>query len=111
MPPKQFQVLVFVCLVIFLDALGVGLILPVMPDLIAHLTNLPNSRAAEITGYLMFAFAGAQFFLAPVLPMIKEMGRLRWVATGRETGGYPAGSVFLIAGPMMSMRSVEMPPA
>lgn len=67
MPPKQPQVLAFVCLVIFLDALGVGLILPVMPDLISHLTSLPSSSAAEIAGYLMFAFAGAQFFLAPVL--------------------------------------------
>jgi DHA1 family tetracycline resistance protein-like MFS transporter len=67
MPSKPPNVLAFVCLVIFLDALGVGLILPVTPDLIANLTALPNARAAEISGYLMFAFAGAQFFFAPVL--------------------------------------------
>ncbi|MEQ1863691.1 MAG: TCR/Tet family MFS transporter [Micropepsaceae bacterium] len=67
MPPKPRNVLAFVCLVIFLDALSVGLILPVTPDLIAQLTSLPNSRAAEISGYLMFAFAGAQFFFAPLL--------------------------------------------
>ena len=67
MPPKPPNVLAFVCLVVFLDALGVGLILPVTPDLITHLTNLPNSQAAEISGYLMFAFAGAQFFFAPLL--------------------------------------------
>jgi MFS transporter, DHA1 family, tetracycline resistance protein len=59
--------LTFVCLVIFLDALAVGLILPVTPQLIAELTSLPNSRAAEMSGYLMFAFAGTQFFCAPIL--------------------------------------------
>lgn len=67
MSPKSSNVLAFVCLVIFLDALGVGLILPVTPDLITQLTDLPNARAAEISGYLMFAFAGAQFFFAPLL--------------------------------------------
>ncbi len=65
--PSQRNVLTFVCLVIFLDALGIGLILPVTPDLIAQLTSLPNNRAAEVSGYLMFAFAGAQFFSAPIL--------------------------------------------
>ena len=65
--PKPPNVLPFICLVIFLDALGVGLILPVTPQLIAELTNLPNSRAAEMSGYLLFAFAGTQFFCAPIL--------------------------------------------
>lgn len=65
--PDKTKVLTFVCLVIFLDALGVGLILRVTPQLIAELTNFPNNRAAEISGYLLFAFAGTQFFFAPIL--------------------------------------------
>ncbi|MBP6013921.1 MAG: TCR/Tet family MFS transporter [Alphaproteobacteria bacterium] len=65
--PNHNRTLAFVCLVIFLDALAVGLILPVTPQLIAELTSLPNSRAAEMSGYLMFAFAGTQFFCAPIL--------------------------------------------
>ena len=67
MPQSQSKTLLFVCLVTFLDALGVGLILPVIPDLIRQLTNLPTASAAEISGYLMFAFAGMQFFVAPIL--------------------------------------------
>ena len=78
MPSKPSNVLAFVCLVIFLDALALGLILPVTPDLITNLTDLPNSRAAEISGYLMFAFAGAQFFSAPILGGLSDhFGRRR----------------------------------
>lgn len=51
----------------FLDAVGFGLILPVLPDLIGDLSNLPNSRAAEVAGWLLFTFAGMQFFFAPIL--------------------------------------------
>ena len=61
------RILLFVCVVLFLDAVGFGLILPVLPDLIGELSNLPNSRAAEIAGYLLFTFAGMQFFFAPIL--------------------------------------------
>ncbi len=77
--PSQRNVLVFVCLVIFLDALGLGLILPVTPDLIAQLTDLPNSGAAEVSGYLMFAFAGAQFFSAPILGGLSDHFGRRWI--------------------------------
>lgn len=57
----------FLCLVLFFDAMGVGLILPVMPGLINELSDLPNSRAAEIAGYILFTYAAMQFVCAPVL--------------------------------------------
>ena len=59
--------LVFICLVLFFDSMGVGLILPVMPDLIDLLSGLPNSEAARISGYLLFTFAAMQFVAAPFL--------------------------------------------
>ncbi len=59
--------LVFIALVVFLDSMGVGLIIPVMPNLLGELTNLPNAKAAEISGYLVFTYAGMQFFAGPVL--------------------------------------------
>ena len=62
----------FLCLVLFLDAMGVGLILPIMPDLITDLSDLPISRAAEIGGYLLFAFAGMQFLFAPFLGALSD---------------------------------------
>lgn len=57
----------FICLVLFLDAVGFGLILPVLPDLIGALSDLPNNRSAEVAGFLLFTFAGMQFICAPIL--------------------------------------------
>jgi DHA1 family tetracycline resistance protein-like MFS transporter len=56
----------------FLDALSVGLVLPVMPGLILALSDLPVSRAAEIGGYLLFVFAAMQFVFAPVLGALSD---------------------------------------
>ncbi len=75
----QSRTLLFVCLVTFLDALGIGLILPVTPDLIQQLTKLPSSSAAEISGYLMFAFAGTQFVVAPILGGLSDQYGRRMV--------------------------------
>ncbi len=47
--------------------MGVGLILPVMPDMITQLSNLPNNRAVEVSGYLLVTYAGMQFFCAPII--------------------------------------------
>lgn len=63
----QSRALIFLCLVLFLDAMSVGLVLPVMPGLILELSSLPISRAAEIGGYLLFVFAAMQFIFAPIL--------------------------------------------
>lgn len=59
--------LIFLCVVLFLDAVGFGLILPVLPDLIVELSDLSNSGSAEIAGFLLFTFAAMQFFFAPIL--------------------------------------------
>ncbi len=56
----------------FLDAMSVGLVLPVMPGLIIALSDLPVSRAAEFGGYLLFVFATMQFVFAPVLGALSD---------------------------------------
>lgn len=69
---NKTQTLVFLCLVLFLDAVGFGLILPVLPGLITELSDLPNSQAAIIAGYLLFTFALMQFFFAPILGALSD---------------------------------------
>jgi MFS transporter, DHA1 family, tetracycline resistance protein len=61
------RIIVFICLVSFFDAMGAGLILPVLPDLIRLLSDLTDSGAAKISGWLLFTYAGMQFFCAPIL--------------------------------------------
>lgn len=66
------RALMFLCAVLFLDAMSVGLVLPVMPGLIIELSSLPVSRAAEIGGYLLFTFAIMQFLFAPLLGTLSD---------------------------------------
>ncbi|NKB33782.1 MAG: MFS transporter [Pseudomonadales bacterium] len=59
--------LAFIIIVVFIDSIGFGIILPVMPQLIIGLTGATLSEASRIGGYLMFAYALVQFFAAPLL--------------------------------------------
>jgi DHA1 family tetracycline resistance protein-like MFS transporter len=52
---------------VLLDILGLGLILPVLPQLIMSLTGEGLSEAARDGGWLWFTYAATQFFFAPVL--------------------------------------------
>ena len=65
-PVKTSQV-IFICAVVVIDSLGIGIIMPVMPDLIGELTNLSISEAAIWGGYLTFSYALMQFIFSPVV--------------------------------------------
>lgn len=56
----------FIAITMAIDMAGVGLILPVMPDLIRDLAPMSVGNAAGIAGWLVFAFAAMQFFCAPI---------------------------------------------
>ena len=57
----------FVALIVFVDMVGVGLIIPVMPSLLEGLTGASIDRTAVIGGWLIFAYAGMQFLFAPII--------------------------------------------
>jgi len=57
----------FIFTMVLLDILGLGLILPVLPQLIMGLTGEGLSEAARYGGWLWFTYAVTQFFFAPVL--------------------------------------------
>jgi DHA1 family tetracycline resistance protein-like MFS transporter len=57
----------FIVVVVFIDAISFGIILPVMPSLIMNLSGVGLYEAARIGGYLMFSYAVMQFFAAPIL--------------------------------------------
>lgn len=58
---------VFMALVLFIDMMGVSIIIPVMPELITSLTGKTISEAAGIGGYLFAAYAVMQLVFAPIL--------------------------------------------
>jgi len=64
--------LLFILITIFIDTLGFGIIIPVLPRLIAELGNVSISEAAGYGGALMFIFAFMHFLFAPVLGNLSD---------------------------------------
>ncbi|WP_088310625.1 MFS transporter [Novosphingobium sp. B 225] len=67
MDGEKKATLAVVALIVFIDSLGVGLILPVMPRLIGEITHSGLGQAAEFGGLLLFSYAAMQFLFAPVI--------------------------------------------
>ena len=63
---------VFVLVALGLDALGVGIIGPIVPSLVQQLAHLPPERAAPWVGALIAAYAGVQFLAAPTLGALSD---------------------------------------
>lgn len=64
---RPAPILAMVAFIVFVDMLGIGLIVPVTPRFISEVAHVGVGRAAEIGGLLLFIYAGMQFLLAPVI--------------------------------------------
>lgn len=62
----------FILLTVMIDAMGIGLILPVMPDLIRETTGGTLAQAAVWGGILSTAFAAMQFLFGPILGALSD---------------------------------------
>lgn len=56
-----------VLLVLLIDAIGFGIVLPVLPSLIVHLAHVSVAEATRIAGYMLVAYAGMQFIFGPII--------------------------------------------
>jgi len=63
---------VFIIITMMLNSIGIGLILPVMPNLIADLTGGSISSAALWGGILATTYAVMQFFIGPTLGNLSD---------------------------------------
>jgi len=64
--------LAFVFMTMLIDTIGLGVIIPVSPGLIAELTHEPISGAARWGGWLFFAYALMQFLCAPIIGNLSD---------------------------------------
>ena len=62
----------FVFMVVFLDMLGFGLIMPVLPTLIMDLGQMPVDSAAVWAGWLGAGYAALQFIFAPIIGNLSD---------------------------------------
>ncbi len=63
----------FAVFVAFVDALGVGIILPIMPDLLSELTGRSIAGSAFIGGAMAAVYALNQFLFGPVVGALSDM--------------------------------------
>ncbi len=62
----------FIFITLLIDVMGWGLIIPVMPDLIAQLKNIPVNEASPYGAWLLSAYALTQFVFAPVIGNLSD---------------------------------------
>ena len=64
--------MLFILVTVLIDTIGFGIVAPVTPELIVELTGETLSEAALYGGWLMFLYALAQFFAAPILGNLSD---------------------------------------
>jgi len=64
--------LAFVLITVLINAIGFGIIIPVLPDLIVELTGQPLADAALHGGWLTFVFAVMQFICMPIIGALSD---------------------------------------
>ena len=62
----------FILVTVFVDVIGWGLIIPVMPTLIAGMKKIPVNEASSYGGWLLSAYAIMQFVCAPILGNLSD---------------------------------------
>lgn len=70
--PSIERTLRFACLVLFCDAMAMGLVIPVLPRLIVELGHVSNTAAATVSGALLVAFASVQLLCSRVLGALSD---------------------------------------
>ena len=62
----------FIFITLLIDVMGWGLIIPVMPDLIAQLKNITINEASPYGAWLLSIYAVTQFVFAPVIGNLSD---------------------------------------
>jgi MFS transporter, DHA1 family, tetracycline resistance protein len=70
--PDSKYAVTFVFITVFLDMVGFGLILPVLPQLIELVGHATLSEAASLGGWMFFAFSLTQFLFSPMMGNLSD---------------------------------------
>ena len=69
---KKQAAIGFIFITLLIDVIGWGLIIPVMPELIAGLKHISVNEASKEGGLLLFVYAFMQFVCAPILGNLSD---------------------------------------
>ncbi len=71
-PMKIRLPVLFIIITVAMDSIGIGLMMPVMPDLIREITGQSVSEAAVWGGMMAFTYAGMQFLFGPTIGNLSD---------------------------------------
>ena len=91
----------FVLFTIVIDAIGFGIIMPVMPGLLMDVGGLDVGAAARFGGLLSLVYAGFQFLLGPTLGNLGDRFGRRPVLLG-SLAGFSVNFVLMAAAPNLT---------
>ncbi len=66
------RVLPIIAMALFIDSMGIGIIIPVAPQLVMQLSGLGLAEAASIAGWLTLTYASMQFLFSPILGNLSD---------------------------------------
>lgn len=73
---KRPASLYFILATLLIDAIGIGIVFPILPDLMIRVGAADVGQGAVLGGILMAAYAGAQFLCAPAVGSLSDaLGR------------------------------------
>ena len=64
--------LTFVTITVFIDTVGFGVIMPVLPEFLTELADVNLATASAHAGYLVASYAVLQFFFAPLIGNLSD---------------------------------------
>ncbi|GAC1551393.1 MAG: tetracycline resistance MFS efflux pump [Herpetosiphon sp.] len=70
--PVRKASLAFIFVTLFIDVMGAGIVIPILPQLVASFMHGDVSAAARYYGYFIATFALLQFLFAPVLGSLSD---------------------------------------
>lgn len=72
MTVNRKNALTFIFITLLLDIIGIGIIIPVVPELIKSLTGEGVSEASRYGGWLIFSYAVMQFICSPIVGNLSD---------------------------------------
>jgi DHA1 family tetracycline resistance protein-like MFS transporter len=69
---KRHAAVGFIFVTLLIDTIGIGIIVPVIPNLIVELIHGDLSEASRYGGWLMFTYSAMQFLFSPVMGNLSD---------------------------------------
>ncbi|MDH3402156.1 MAG: TCR/Tet family MFS transporter [Acidobacteriota bacterium] len=70
--PERPAAMIFILVTLFIDILGIGIIVPVLPELVKHFVGGSTTLAGRYVGVIAASYALMQFLCAPILGALSD---------------------------------------